>query len=62
MVTNHDIPPSPPGGMARMLAAPGAQSSTRRVNLGDLQAGRRYEKSQLLNWLIFLGFSLPGEV
>lgn len=62
MVTNHDVPTLTAWWNGQdLLLRQALKLYPPEVNLGDLQAGRRYEKSQLLNWLIFLGFSLPGE-
>jgi len=62
MVTNHDVPTLTAWWNGQdLLLRQELKLYPPEVNLGDLQAGRRYEKSQLLNWLIFLGFSLPGE-
>ncbi|MFO1369199.1 MAG: 4-alpha-glucanotransferase [Marinagarivorans sp.] len=62
MVTNHDVPTLAAWWNGQdLLLRQALKLYPPEVNLGDLQAGRRYEKSQLLNWLIFLGFSLPGD-
>lgn len=62
MVTNHDVPTLAAWWNGQdLLLRQALNLYPPEVNLGDLQAGRRYEKSQLLNWLIFLGFALPGE-
>ncbi len=62
MVTNHDVPTLAAWWNGQdLLLRQALKLYPPEINLADLQAGRRYEKSQLLNWLIFLGFSLPGE-
>lgn len=61
MVTNHDVPTLASWWDGKdILLRQDLKLYPPEVNLADIQAGRRYEKSQLLNWLIYLGYELPA--
>jgi 4-alpha-glucanotransferase len=61
MVTNHDVPTLASWWSGKdLLLRQELKLYPADINLADLQAGREYEKSQLLNWLMYLGYELPG--
>jgi 4-alpha-glucanotransferase len=60
MVTNHDVPTLASWWNGEdLLLRQKLGLYPPEVNLADLQGGRQYEKSQLLNWLLYLGYELP---
>jgi 4-alpha-glucanotransferase len=62
MVTNHDVPTLASWwNGADVLLRQKLNLYPADVDLAGIQAGRLHEKTQLLHWLVYLGFELPGE-